>query len=103
MKKIVCNRIDNLPETRSLKEFFLSYQDVSYHFGLPLATTPDKCNFINSIPLAPTEFKKNTLPITIPYVWTQDSNWQTIHTHAFHTIALNILMKIRIELFLIIL
>lgn len=89
MNKIVCNRINNLPTVDTLDDFFSSSWDVSYHFGLPLATCTSECNFINSIPHVPDEFKKNTLAIMIPHVWTQNTVWNKIHTNRFQPIALN--------------
>lgn len=89
MNKILCNRINNLPAVNSLDEFFSSNWDVSYDFGVPLATSTSECHFINSIPLVPDEFKKNTLAIMIPHVWTQNNVWNKIHTNRFQPIALN--------------
>mgnify|MGYP001026428758 FL=1 len=89
MNKIVCNRINNLPSVNTLDEFFSSSWDVSFHFGLPLATNPSECHFIKTIPLVPDEFKKNTLAIMIPHVWSQSNVWNKIHTSRFQPIALN--------------
>ncbi len=89
MSKIVCNRIDGLPATHTLEDFFSTNLDVSYNFGFPKATNIDECQFVNSIPEVPVELKKNTLAIMLPEVWTKSNVWNKIHTGRFQPISLS--------------
>ncbi|URN99823.1 glycosyltransferase family 61 protein [Leclercia adecarboxylata] len=89
MNKIVCNKIDNLPTVTDLSEFFSSKQDVSFVFGLPLSTSIDNCNFVNTVPHVPDEYKRKALAIMVPDVWTKGSIWNKIHTNRFQPIVLN--------------